>query len=92
MFKNISESSENDPEQLAHTSENSPALSESHSTLKTKVFVLLCHPLRLIWQCQDMEVHYSVEYRRLKRKAPSLIWLFLSDLIQIQLVRYQSQL
>ena len=27
MFKKISESSENDPEQLAHTSENSPALS-----------------------------------------------------------------
>jgi hypothetical protein len=26
MFKKISESSENDPEQLAHTSENSPAL------------------------------------------------------------------
>ena len=25
MFKKISESSENDPEQLAHTSENSPA-------------------------------------------------------------------
>jgi hypothetical protein len=29
MFKKISESSENDPEQLAHTSENSPALSLS---------------------------------------------------------------
>jgi hypothetical protein len=27
MFKKISESSDNDPEQLAHTSENSPALS-----------------------------------------------------------------
>ena len=27
MFKRISESSENDPEQLSHTSENSPALS-----------------------------------------------------------------
>ena len=27
MFKKISESSENDPEQLANTSENSPALS-----------------------------------------------------------------
>ena len=27
MFKQISESSENDPEQLANTSENSPALS-----------------------------------------------------------------
>jgi hypothetical protein len=26
MFKKICESSENDPEQLAHTSENSPAL------------------------------------------------------------------
>jgi hypothetical protein len=29
MFKKISEFSENDPEQLAHTSENSPALSLS---------------------------------------------------------------
>jgi hypothetical protein len=29
MFKKISESSENDSEQLAHTSENSPALSLS---------------------------------------------------------------
>jgi hypothetical protein len=29
MFKKISESSENDPGQLAHTSENSPALSLS---------------------------------------------------------------
>jgi hypothetical protein len=27
MFEKISESSKNDPEQLAHTSENSPALS-----------------------------------------------------------------
>jgi hypothetical protein len=35
---------------------------ESRSTLKTKVFVLLCHSLRLIWQCQGMEVQYSVEY------------------------------
>jgi hypothetical protein len=66
--------------------------SNSHSTLKTKVFVLLCHPLWLIWQCQGMEVQYSVEHRWLKRKAPSPIWLFLSDLIQIQLVRYQSRL
>ena len=31
MFKKISESSENDPEQLAHTSENSPALSLSET-------------------------------------------------------------
>ena len=31
MFKKISESSENDPEQLAHTSENSPALSLSQT-------------------------------------------------------------
>ena len=31
IFKNISESSENDPEQLAHTSENSPALSLSET-------------------------------------------------------------
>ena len=31
MFKKISESSENDPEQLAHTSENSPALTCSLS-------------------------------------------------------------
>ena len=31
MFKNISESSENDSEQLAHTSENSPALSLSET-------------------------------------------------------------
>ena len=31
MFKNISESSENDPEQLAHTSENIPALSLSET-------------------------------------------------------------
>jgi hypothetical protein len=54
--------------------------------MKTKVVVLLCHPLRLIWQCQGMEVQYSVEYRWLKRKAPSPIWLLLSDLIQIQLV------
>jgi hypothetical protein len=75
MFKKISESSENDPEQLAHTSENSPALSLSETDfhLKTKVFVLLCHPLGLIWQCQGMEVQYSVEYRWLKRKAPSPI-------------------
>ena len=36
--------------------------SNSHSTLKTKVFVLLCQPLWLIWQCQGMEVQYSVEY------------------------------
>ena len=42
--------------------------------------------------CQDMEVQYSVEYRWLKRKAPSPIWLLLSDLIQIQLVRYQSRI
>ena len=39
-----------------------------------------------------MEVQYSVEYRWLKRKAPSPIWLLLSDLIQIQLVRYQSRI
>ena len=25
-----------------------------------QVFVLLCHPLGLIWQCQGMEVQYSV--------------------------------
>jgi hypothetical protein len=31
MLKKISESSENDPEQLAHTSENSPALSLSET-------------------------------------------------------------
>ena len=31
MFKKISESSENDPEQLIHTSENSPALSLSET-------------------------------------------------------------
>jgi hypothetical protein len=31
MFKKISESSENDPEQLTHTSENSPALSLSQT-------------------------------------------------------------
>ena len=31
MFEKISESSENDPEQLAHTSENSPALSLSET-------------------------------------------------------------
>ena len=31
MFKKISESSENDPGQLAHTSENSPALSLSEA-------------------------------------------------------------
>ena len=31
MFKKISEFSENDPEQLAHTSENSPALSLSET-------------------------------------------------------------
>ena len=31
MFKKISESSENDPEQLTHTSENSPALSLSET-------------------------------------------------------------
>ena len=31
MFKKISESSENYPEQLAHTSENSPALSLSET-------------------------------------------------------------
>ena len=31
MFKKISESSENDPGQLAHTSENSPALSLSET-------------------------------------------------------------
>ena len=31
IFKKISESSENDPEQLAHTSENSPALSLSET-------------------------------------------------------------
>jgi hypothetical protein len=31
MFKKISESSENDPEQLAHKSENSPALSLSET-------------------------------------------------------------
>ena len=31
MFKKISESSENDPEQLAHTSENSQALSLSET-------------------------------------------------------------
>jgi hypothetical protein len=31
MFKKISESSENDPEQLAYTSENSPALSLSET-------------------------------------------------------------
>jgi hypothetical protein len=48
------------------------AILESRSTLKTAVFVLLCHPLRLIWQCQCMEVQYSVEYRWLKRKAPNL--------------------
>ena len=30
-FRKISESSENDPEQLAHTSENSPALSLSET-------------------------------------------------------------
>ena len=65
---------------------------ESRSTLKKKVFVLLCHPLRLIWQCQGMEVQYFVEYRWLKRKAPSPIWLLLSDLIHIQLVRYQSRI
>ena len=39
-----------------------------------------------------MEVQYSVEYMWLKRKAPSPIWLLLSDLIQIQLVRYQSRI
>jgi hypothetical protein len=31
MFKKISESSENDPEQLAHTSENSPVLNLSET-------------------------------------------------------------
>jgi hypothetical protein len=31
MFKKISEFSENDPEQLAHTSENSPALNLSET-------------------------------------------------------------
>jgi hypothetical protein len=31
IFKKISESSENDPEQLAHTSENSPALNLSET-------------------------------------------------------------
>jgi hypothetical protein len=31
MFKKIGESSENDPEQLAHTSENSPAFSLSET-------------------------------------------------------------
>jgi hypothetical protein len=31
MFKKISKSSENDPEQLAHTSENIPALSLSET-------------------------------------------------------------
>jgi hypothetical protein len=31
MFKKTSESSENDPEQLAHTSENSPAFSLSET-------------------------------------------------------------
>jgi hypothetical protein len=31
MFKKISKSSENDPEQLAHTSENSPALNLSET-------------------------------------------------------------
>jgi hypothetical protein len=33
-FKKISESSENDPEQLAHTSENSPVLSLSETDSK----------------------------------------------------------
>jgi hypothetical protein len=33
MFKKISESSENDREQLAHTSENSPALSLAYPRL-----------------------------------------------------------
>jgi hypothetical protein len=74
MFKKISESSENDREQLAHTCLEI-WIYESRSTWKTKVFVLLCHPLWLIWQCQGMEVQYSVEYRWLKRKAPSPIWL-----------------
>jgi hypothetical protein len=65
---------------------------ESRSTLNTNVFVLLRHPLQLIWQCHGMEVQYSVEYRWLKWKAPSQMWLLLSDLIQMQQVRYQSRI
>jgi hypothetical protein len=63
MFKKISESSENDPEQLAHTSENSPALSlsqtdsgpvESDNTkLKRNIFFLIYVPA---WKFEYMRV------------------------------------
>jgi hypothetical protein len=39
MFKKISESSENDPEHLAHTSENNPALSLSETEACEKQIV-----------------------------------------------------
>ena len=51
MFKKISESSENDPGQLAHTSENSPALSLSETdsgsveseSRNELIQLLICH-------------------------------------------------
>jgi hypothetical protein len=53
MFKKISESSENDPEQLANTSENSPALSKCiNSFLDSDVKKLVKNKLCFIL-CQD---------------------------------------
>jgi hypothetical protein len=53
MLKKISESSENDPEQLAHTSENSPALSLSETDSEPVFFFLIYVPA---WKFEYMRV------------------------------------